>query len=423
MFAVVMALQAIRRRRVMALYWVLASYFGLAILADMSAAPFGSAPGFIPALMTQDVIGRVSLFVLGCNVCFALGELVARMLLSVKANSFLTMTARDWHAGDVIWVYLGLFLMGCIFYLPQIAGFSYIEYAYDDRWLLSRQVFICSMPLGPLAVLRRRYWLAALPLAGTVAIVVMTHVRDPLLYSAFPLLIIILLSPWPRCRTARIGKRVVGVVVAATMLVGFGAYVVFLRTGTVRLPEFDLTRGMYLVFQRVDGGVQMTGTDSLEMAAKSLVWPVYNRHVTPNYSIPNDPPYYIARITTLYHSTGPVCHFPFLWYSDVYLSMGWFGMFQGVVWGALLGIWDAATRKNSVVWAVNLPFLTWTLYMFTRGVVGGSFSRVSPLVYTQLAILLAGFIWTERRMKNRADLQRPWPYGCGVRTTIRTTRC
>jgi hypothetical protein len=292
LFAVVMAAQAIRCRRVLALYWVLASYFGIAILADMAASPFGYARGTIPALMTQAAIGRVSLFVLGCNVCFSFGELVARMPFSAKANMPLTLTSRDRHAGKLLWVYSGLFLMGCIFYLPQLFHFTYYDFVNNDRWLLSRQMFISSMPLGPLAFLRRRYWLAALPLGITVLMVFMVHVRDFLLYSAFPLLIIVLFLPESRGRGPRIGMRLAGVTAAAILIVGFGAYIEFLRTNTVNLPEQGLTRGMYLVIQQVDGGVQMTGLDSIETAAKSLAWPLYNRHVTPDYSLPNDPALY-----------------------------------------------------------------------------------------------------------------------------------
>jgi hypothetical protein len=395
----------------LALYWVLASYFGIAILADMAASPFGYARGTIPALMTQAAIGRVSLFVLGCNVCFSFGELVARMPFSAKANMPLTLTSRDRHAGKLLWVYSGLFLMGCIFYLPQLFHFTYYDFVNNDRWLLSRQMFISSMPLGPLAFLRRRYWLAALPLGITVLMVFMVHVRDFLLYSAFPLLIIVLFLPESRGRGPRIGMRLAGVTAAAILIVGFGAYIEFLRTNTVNLPEQGLTRGMYLVIQQVDGGVQMTGLDSIETAAKSLAWPLYNRHVTPDYSLPNDPALYIPLITTVLQTTRGIRHFPRLWYSDVYLSMKWFGMLQGVLWGAIFGFWDALARKNSVVWAVNLPFLTWTVYMFTRGAVASSFSMVTPLIYTQMAILLTGFMWAQRRNKNQTLWQQPRPYG------------
>ena len=85
----------------------------------------------------------------------------------------------------------------------------------------------------------------------------------------------------------------------------------------------------------------------------------------------------------------------------MYLSRGWTGMFQGAFWGGLLGILDAVLKKNSVVWAVSLPFMTWTIYMFIRGVVGGAFSRVSPLVYAQLVILLVGYCWAEFRLLRR----------------------
>ena len=260
------------------------------------------------------------------------------------------------------------------------------------------------MPLGPLAILRKRYWLAALPLAGTLFIVAKTHVRDPLLYSAFPIVLVTMLSPWPIPGRVKAAMRVVGLL-TATALVGFGAYIMFLRSNRVSLPELDLTRGMYVVFEQVDKGIRKTGADSMEIALKSIFWPVYNRHIVDDYHIPDDPPYYIARITLEHVTyTSRYAHFPFLWYSDMYLSMGWIGMLEGLLWGALLAAWDTIVRRNPVVWAVSLPLLTWTVYMFNRGVVAGAFARASPLVYAQMLILLAGFTWAELQMRKPRTL-------------------
>jgi hypothetical protein len=404
LFATVMMVRAYRERRVLAFYWALTAYFGLAILFDMTSAPFGSPYGLTPVVMTQEAIGRVSLFVLGCNLCFSVGSGLINALFPARTSAPFRISERDWNASGLIWFYLGLFFVGAAWYLPQIASYSYSDFVADNRTLLSKQTFMASMPLGPLAILRKRYWLAALPVAGTLFIVAVTHVRDPLLYSAFPIVLVTILSPWPIPGRAKAALRVVGLL-TATALVGIGGYIMFLRSNRVSLPEFDLTRGMYVVFEQVDKGVRKTGADSMEIALKSIFWPVYNRHIVDNYHIPDDPPYHIARITLEHVTYASLdAHFPFLWYSDVYLSMGWIGMLQGLLWGALLAAWDTIVRRNPVVWAVNLPLLSWTVYMFNRGVVAGAFSRVSPLVYAQMFILLAGFTWAELHMRKPRSL-------------------
>lgn len=395
LFAAFMAARAVRASRALALYWLLASYFAFAIVADAVQAPFGSAAGFVPVVVTPEMVTTISWFVLGCNVCFAIGEAISRWLVPAKESRLPVMSGRDRRASDLLWFYLAAWAIGTAFYLPDVIGLAYSDFVSDDRWLLSRQIFMCGMPLAPLAVLTGRYWLAALPLTTTLVIVLATHVRDPLLYSAFPLLLIGLLAPWSE-RT-RVRRRLIPIAAGVAMMIGFGSYVMFLRSGHVNLPEFDLTRGMYLVVDRVDHGVEKTGLDSLEIALKSVAWPLYNRHLMPDYSLPDDPPYYVGEIVTAFHARGLRFHAPVLWYADMYLSMSWLGMVQGVVWGLVLGLWEALARRNSVVWAVLLPFFTWTVYMFTRGVVGGAFSRVSPLVYVQVLLLAGAYVWAEYR--------------------------
>lgn len=254
-----------------------------------------------------------------------------------------------------------------------------------------------GLPAISIAALQRRYALALIGVAICLGLVLTTQVRVFVLVSAVPVLLILLFSSRSRRNSARYtaGKKV-GVAVASLFLVMLGAYVNLSRTGSLELPEDSLMRGMYLICDRIDGGIPGTGNASLETVAKALLFPLYNRLLTVDYNFPVDPPRYTADIMMARPETGSgFRHYPFLWYTDAYLAGGWYGAFQGAVWGFIMALWEGTMAGRPVISAVFLPYFTWTLYMFFRGAGAQVFHIVSRELYLHVVILLAGGLYLQ----------------------------
>ena len=403
-FTGTLAVARLREGRLMTLYWMLATYFALVILRDMSAAPIVFGQGYVPAVVDAAQISRIATFVLFCNVTFAVGEYVAFRVTAGRAP-YVSALYPGANAGRILtWFYGLLFAAGCLVYLPEAYAASYYDYVNNVINTHKKLLFTLSMPVLTLSLLRGRYALPAAGLLAALSITVATTVREPLLVSALPLMLTLLVVRIQH-RSWSVLKLRLAAVAAAALIAAFGTYIGHVRTGAVELPEQGLARGMYLVFELRDGGIKGTGYASLETVAKALAFPFYNRYLIPDYKFPRDPATYVADIMVVRPEVTGFRHYPFLWYTDVYLSQGRPGLWQGLVWGGLLGSFEGLLAGRALASAVFLPTFTWILYIFYRGGGAAVFHSASRQIYFHLFVLMSCSVATYvfGRRSGRAD--------------------
>jgi hypothetical protein len=390
-----LASRAIRKKRLMSVYWLLATYFGLLLIRDMCVAPIVFGRGLFPAVVPAGRIAQLSLFVLLCNLSFLAGELIA-FHLAAKPGPTLPSLARESAVGrHLFFFYAALFAVGCIVYLPRAYSMTYYDQVNNVNSGWGEVAFVLGWPAISIAALQKRYVLASIGVALCLGIVLTSLVRMYVLVSAVPMLLILLFSSRSQRNSDRFttGTKF-GVTVISLFLVMLGAYTIVLRTGSLELPEEGLPRGMYLICERVDHGIPGTGNASLETVAKALIYPFYNRFLTIDYNFPVDPPTYIADIMVARPVIGSGFRsYPFLWYTDAYLAGQWYGAFQGVVWGFIMALWEGTMAGRPVISAVFLPYFTLTLYMFFRGAGANMFHIVSRHLYFHVVVLLVGGLY------------------------------
>ena len=389
--------RAIRKKRLMSMYWVLSTYFGVLIIRDMWVAPIVFGRGFFPAVIPAERIGQLAFFVLLCNLSFLVGELVGFPLAARRGPTLPSLERRSITGSHLFLFYSALFAVGCIAYLPHAYSMTYFDYVNTVNPGWGALPFTLGLPAITISALQRRYVLASVGVALCLGIVLTSLVRMFVLVSALPVLLIILFRSRPKLNSGgRTSRSKLGAAVVSLILVMLGTYAVFLRTGSVERPENGLQRGMYLICDRIDGGIPGTGNASLKTVAKSLLYPFYNRLLAVDYNFPVDPPTYIADIMTVRPEVGAgFRHYPFLWYTDVYLAGRWYGAFQGVVWGFIIALWEGMMAGRPAVSAIFLPYFTWTLYMFYRGAGAQVFHIVSRQLYFHVVVLLLGGLYLQ----------------------------
>jgi hypothetical protein len=418
-FTGALAVVRLREGRLMTMYWILATYFALVILRDMWAAPIVFGQGYVPAVVDTVRISRIATFVLLCNVTFATGEYLAFRFTAGRAPYLTGMCPRANGGRILTWFYGLLFAAGCVLYLPEAYAASYYDYVNNVIDTNKKVLFTLSMPVLTLSLLRGRYGLPVAGLLAALSITVATTVREPLLVSALPLMLALLVVRIQH-KSSSVLKLRMAAVLAAALIAVFGTYIGYVRTGGVELPEQGLARGMYLVFELRDGGIKGTGYASLETVAKALAFPFYNRYLIADYKFPRDPATYVADIMVVRPEVTGFRHYPFLWYTDMYLSQGRPGFWQGLVWGALLGSFEGLLAGRALASAVFLPTFTWILYIFYRGGGAAVFHSVSRQIYFHLFVLMLGSIAAHvldprsGRVYSRNFVRWQWSRGAGL---------
>lgn len=403
-----LANRAIRKKRLMCIYWVLATYFGVLIIRDMFVAPIVFGQGLFPAIVPAERIAQIALFVLVCNLSFLAGELIAFQLAAKPGPTLPPLPRNSITGRHLFFFYTALFAVGCFVYLPRAYSMTYSDYVNNVNSGWGALPFILGLPAISICALQKRYVLASIGVALCLGIVLTSLVRMFVLVSAVPVLLILLFGSRPRRNFGRHspGSKM-GIAAVCLILVMLGAYAEFLRTDSVELPEDGLQRGMYLICDRLDSGIPGTGNASLETVAKALLYPFYNRFLTVDYNFPVDPPTYIADIMVARPVVGGgFRHYPFLWYTDAYLAGRWYGAFQGVAWGFILALWEGAMAGRPVISAVFLPYFTLTLYMFFRGAGANIFHIASRELYFHVVVLLLGGLYLQWVSNHRSSVSK-----------------
>ena len=405
-----LATRAVRKKRLMSVYWCLATYFGLLLIRDMYVAPIVLGGGLIPVTVPAQRIAQLALFVLLCNVSFLAGELIG-FPLAAKHGPTLPPLSRESATGKHLFLfYAALFVVGCVVFLPEGYSLNYHDMVNNVMPEWKGLLLFLGLPAISVATLQRRYVMASIGVTLCMGLVLTSYVRMFVLISAVPMLLILLFgnSASRRGSGRYATSKKPGVAAACLLLAVLGGYVTSLREGSLELPEDGLQKGMYLVCDRVDSGISGTGNASLETLAKAILYPFYNRLLTVDYSFPIDPATYIAEITIAHPPVGVgFQHYPYLWYSDVYLAAGWFGAFQGVIWGFVMALWEGVMCGRPIISAVFLPYFTLMLYMFYRGAGAQIVHIVSREIYFQITVLLVGglylhLVWNNRKHRPQA---------------------
>ena len=363
------------------------------MVRDVWISPIGYAQGCVPTVLTAERLGAIAWFVFSCNLLFLIGESVVVHLVSPLPDGFPEISHDAPLSRYCYYVYAFLFGLSSSLVLPQALSMSYDDYVNTSLgW--KRTLFLVSMPLGTVAALQRRYIATTIPSLVCFCLVIITHVREFVLLAPVPTMLIALF----RTTSERVSRWTRSLIPIAILLTaGLGSYIGYLRTETVKLPEEFLPRGMYLVIELVDGGMTPIGNRSLEALLKALAFPIYNDLFFPDVTLPSDPARYIGQVMTP-EPEGEGCHYPFLWYTDVYLAAAGSGYLQGAIWGALFALWETAMLRWTPLLAVCLPGFCWALYMFTRGAAASAVQMVSRQFYFHIIVLGIGLLalWLQR---------------------------
>jgi hypothetical protein len=411
--------RSLQAKRLITIYWVLATYFGLLLLRDMWVAPiyYGAVAGegLANATLNAAYISKIALSVFLSNLAFLTGEQLIFRLTARPGPTLPQMDRTSPAARYLLWFYLVLLVAGSVLYLPSELKSTYYESVNNVLPTWPKLIFQLSTPVLVIAALQRRYFICLAGAAAGMSVVLATHVREPVLLTVVPpvLLLIVKYS----------GKSKALVVGFAVLFLALATSLEYMRSNEFKPPEEFLPRGMYLISQLVDAGVAGTGNTSLEITAKALSFPFYNRLLTDDYNMPADSPTYVANIMM----ARPVVesgfrHYPFLWYTDVYLAAGRMGFCLGLVWGAIFGLWEGAMAGRVLVTAVFLPCFVRTIYLFYRGAGALVFHIVSRQLYFHLMVLLLTVLftqWTQRR--NRSSILKRAPLQ-GIRPRISAAR-
>ncbi|HWQ57032.1 MAG TPA: hypothetical protein VN442_25320 [Bryobacteraceae bacterium] len=393
-----LTIHTLRAKRLIGVFWALATYFGLLLLRDMWVAPIyygkASGQGLVDAVVDANHISQIALSVLLCNLSFLIGQQITFRLVARPGPTLPDMDPTSTAAKFYFYFYLVLFVVGSVVYLPGALTSSYYENVNNLITPWPSLIFQLSTPVLTIAALQRRYIICLVGAVAGVSVVVATHVRELVLLAVLPTILVLLFR--------RSGTRKAVVVPFAVLFVGLGTYVEYIRSDVIELPDEFLPRGMYLISKQVDGGISGTGNTSLEITAKALVFPFYNRLLIPDYNMPADSATYTAKIMVAQPAVeSGFQHYPFLWYTDVYLAAGRLGFWQGLVWGGIFGLWEGAMAGRVIVSAVYLPCFARSLYLFYRGAGAHVFHIVSRQLYFHLVVLLLGGLYLHRAFQRR----------------------
>jgi hypothetical protein len=391
---------ALRKKRLISLYWLLATYFGLLLIRDMCLAPITYGPGYVQEVIQSARISQLAQFVLLCNLFFLAGERASFRLTAKRGPTLPALEKTSARSKHLFIFYAVIFGLGCIAYIPQAYSATYYDFVNNLIPGWRYVLFLAGLPAISICALQGRDALASIGCVACLVPVLTTQARVLVLPSVVTMLVIVAF----RTRSAgtphqtSVGKKA-GLTMAGLLLLVLGAYVSYLRTGSLDLPEEGLPHGMYLICGLVDGGIAGTGNASLETVGKSLLFPFYNSFLTVDYTFPTDPATYTADIMMERPVVGGgFRHYPFLWYTDVYLAGAWYGAFLGLVWGFIIGLWEGAMAGRALLSAVFLPWFTWVLYMFFRGAAAATFHFASRYLYFHVLVLVVGglylqFVW------------------------------
>ena len=390
LFSLGMALWDLKARRVLTMFWLLSIYFSMLIMIDIIHAPVFYPLGFIVGTVDKEMIISIIPFIFKCNVSFAIAEQLIFLILRDKPFRLFPLKPHDPPVKFLTYLLFAFFLVGAAFYFKQIYGFSYSDFVSYTGSSWKGLLFAISMPLAVILILQRKYFYASIPVMFCLALVVMMKVRVFVLYSVFPVLITFAFLFMQS--TYDIKHKFKMMVLMGLLAIGVGAggsMVMYMRTEKFELPETILPHGMYLTFIQVDRGVPKTGFDSLELAVKSMLYPVYNRFLSTEYELPEDPAEYIAELVTgRYNTFEGYRHFPFLWYTDAYLGLGRHGWIYGLIWGSILAMFEGLMRKNILLWCLFLPYFIWIIYLTVRGAPGHAFYVANRNLYIEFFIFL-----------------------------------
>jgi hypothetical protein len=386
---------ALRDRRLMAVIWILLTYFAALILFNSASGEFHYTLGFTAEQLFVSWVDlvRTNAFVLVANICFAVGDITGRGLFRNWRRPTARMVEVDRRYDFVLAIYVGLLIVGGVTYWLKTRGWDYQAYveANESNW--PQVVFFAASPGVVLSMLRRRWILAAAFVAAYTYFAVQFQVRSFFLISMCPAILWLAMT---RLRTERLFNRrlVIRGTLAAAMLIVASAVITASRLGALQpgdlfLPEGDLPMYMQVAFHQIDRTGTTTGFDSLEHYWFGMARLAYRVSGDRAPTRP-DPPVIVAQLVTGYTRARPddqYLHYPSLWYTDAYLAFGWAGVSLGVLWGLVLTMSEHLTRRGLLSTATLLPFFCWHAYMLVRGAPAIASSTMALPVYAQVPLL------------------------------------
>lgn len=377
-------------RRLSAVWWLLLSYFSLLMLIDTVKGEFNHTlewtgrDVFIP--ITDFVM--TNLFVLLSNGALAVGDIVSRRLFANWRKSI-----RNDRAGNRYEVLLVLYTVvlgiAALGYGVRMRGYDYTTYveANESNWW--QVAFIASAPSVLLAILRRRWILAAIGVSAYTYFAVVLEVRSFLLLSACPAIVWLWIAhgaEHPRFRGRSYWPYVA---IVAALVMGVSIYRGTVRGAESLLPERQLPTLMRVAFSQMLNSPLLTGWDSLERYSYGVARPFFRLlGVPPPVTV--DPPVLAAQLVTGYPVSGArYFHYPLLWYTDSFMAFGWLGAGLGLLWGLVFGASEHLARRDPLSCALLLPYVIWHGYMILRGAPAIATVPISFAVYMQLLVLAA----------------------------------
>ncbi len=383
----------ISKRRLVAVFWFLISYFSLFELLLVIGGTFSRMRGWNAQriIVDENTIAYVAVYVFVCNTLFAISEMATWRLFGKNCDELTWWIPRDYGIANAFrYVLAPVLLFAAALYAFKMRGLGYtgyVEYK-ESNW---PSVFMGSAtPLIAVSMMQRRFLWVVVAMVPFIFFTIQMNIRSFALMSMIPAAIIFVyqLLTDPQYDNKKRTKLLIKSAFIVTLLVFFSGLVTYIKARHFELPDAGLPYGMNLAFQQTMKLKKFTEWNSLQIYSKNILSPFYRLF---NIDIPRivDTPQHIAWLLDGAPPGGrSYYHYPVLWYSDAYVSFGKAGVAMGILWGVLISLTEAVMYRSRILLGLLLPYYIWHWYMICRGATGIATVQIAYCLYITILIFL-----------------------------------
>ncbi len=395
-FCIIRTLWAVKKRRLIAVGWLLITYHSFFLLFLVMEGPFVRYKGFTGDFIsiTGSTINEVCIFAMLFNLVFALSEAIVFALFKPPRPLVWTLPKGDSAVTQMILVYGVFLIVGASQYGLKMYGLGYrdyVEYA-GSNW--SVVFFWAGAPVVTLLMLQKRYMWALVAVVPFLVMAFYLHIRSFLLLSLIPAAIILMAQQFGKESPARAIRKFTLALLTIVALSVTSGVIMQQKTGKADLPDSGLVYGMSIVFDAETRHPQWFGFNSLVKYGLNLINPFVKVATALGWAskppdIIDTPVYMANQVDGVPLNSGVYFHYPTLWYSDAYVSFAWYGLWLAVLWGAVMSLFESIVMRSTLHLALLLPFFSWHTYTLIRGAIAGA---TVPFAYSFYLVLLVAVI-------------------------------
>ncbi|MBC7322978.1 MAG: hypothetical protein H5T90_07740 [Acetomicrobium sp.] len=172
------------------------------------------------------------------------------------------------------------------------------------------------------------------------------------------------------------------------------------------LPDPSLGKAMPIIFAAAERAHLELRFNSLFLWSSNILNPLlkaYSAVTLHRIRLPIDTPVYIANLYDGVPLDWPVYfHYPTLWFTDAFVSFGFYGIAMAFIWALVNSLWELAMLRLPSALPLLLPFFCWHTYMLIRGAPAIASVPLSYAFYVSAAIYLP-ILFMRRLIASRLD--------------------